>query len=339
MRLLKNLSESPGVPGREERIRDIVMSELKGKVDSLSVDAMGNVIAFKKGSAKRPQKIMFAAHMDEIGFYVSFIDSRGFVRLQNVGDFDTRNLFSRRVVVHTEKGPLSGVLHATGVPIHLSASQERQSYKELSSFFVDLGLSEKEVKKRVSLGDMVTIDAPFIEYGKYVSGKALDNRVQVYAGIRALQSVSKPKNDIFGVFTVQEEVGMRGAAPATYGIEPDVGIALDVTVASDIPGIDPQHYVTELGKGVAIKVLDGSAISDRSLVNHCVALAKQKRIPYQLELLPCRGTDAESIQRSRVGVKTVTLSVPTRYIHTSIESVHKSDIEATTRLLKALLSS
>jgi endoglucanase len=299
---------------------------------------MGNVIALKKGTAKHPQRIMFAAHMDEIGFYVSFIDSRGFIRLQNVGDFDTRNLFSRRVVVHTEKGPLQGVLHATGVPIHLSSSQEKQSYKELSSFFIDLGLPETEVKKRVSLGDMVTIDAPFIEYGNYVSGKAMDNRVQVYVGIRALQSVSKPKNDIYGVFTVQEEVGMRGAVPATYGVKPDIGIALDVTVASDIPGIDPQHYVTELGKGVAIKVLDGSAISDRGLVDRCVALAKQKRIPYQLELLPCRGTDAESIQRSRTGVKTITLSVPTRYIHTTTESIHKKDVAATEQLLKALLS-
>jgi putative aminopeptidase FrvX len=338
MKLLKKLSECPGVSGREEKIRDIVISELKGRVDSLSIDAMGNVIALKKGSAKRPKKIMFAAHMDEIGFYVSFIDPRGFLRLHSVGDFDTRNLFSRRVVVHTARGPLQGVLHATGVPIHLSASQEKQTYKELASFFIDLGLPEKEIKKRVSLGDMVTIDAPFIEYGSYVSGKAIDNRVQVYVGIRALQSLTNPRNDIYGVFTVQEEVGMRGAAPATYSVGPDIGIALDVTVASDIPGIEPQNYVTQLGKGVAIKVVDGSAISDRGLVDQCIALAQKKRIAYQLELLPCRGTDAEAIQRSRAGVKTITLSVPTRYIHTTIESVHKDDVVATERLLQVLLA-
>lgn len=337
MNLLKQLSEAPGVPGREEKIRDIVLTELKGKVDSLSVDVMGNVIALKKGSAPRPRKVLFAAHMDEIGFYVSFIDARGFIRLQDVGDFDTRNLFSRRVTVHTAKGALKGVLHATGAPIHLSSAQDRQGYKDLSSFFVDLGMSAREVKKRVSLGDMVTIEAPFTEYGNYVSGKAIDNRVQVYVGIRVLQTLKNPKNDIYGVFTVQEEVGMRGALPATYGVQPDVGIALDVTIASDIPGIQEEHYVTELGKGVAIKVIDGSAISDRGLVDQCIAIAKKKKIPYQLELLPCRGTDAESIQRSRSGVRTITLSIPTRYIHTSVESVHKKDLVAAENLLREFL--
>jgi len=147
-----------------------------------------------------------------------------------------------------------------------------------------------------------------------------------------------PQNDIFGVFTVQEEVGMRGAAPAAFAIEPDIGIALDVTVASDIPGIQEEHYVTRLGKGVAIKVMDESAISDRGLVDWCVATAKKNKIPYQLELLPCRGTDAESIQRTRQGVKTVVLSVPTRYVHTTVESVHKNDLKAAEDLLKALLS-
>lgn len=338
MELLKQLSEAPGVPGREEAIRDIVLAELKGKVDSLSVDAMGNVIAFKKGSARNSQRIMFAAHMDEIGFYVSCVDSKGFLRLHCVGSFDTRNLFSRRVIVHSAKGPLLGVLNATGVPIHLSSAQDRDGYKQISSFFVDLGMSAKEVKSKVVPGDMVTIDAQCIEYGNYICGKALDNRVQVYVGIRTLQALKNPKNDIFGVFTVQEEVGMRGAAPATFGVEPDIGIALDVTVASDIPGIQEEHYVTELGKGVAIKVLDESAISDRGLVDWCIATARKNKIPYQLELLPCRGTDAEAIQQSRRGVKTVTLSVPTRYIHTTVESVHKNDLKSAEALLKALLS-
>ncbi|MEY4670087.1 MAG: hypothetical protein RL518_2786 [Pseudomonadota bacterium] len=132
---------------------------------------------------------------------------------------------------------------------------------------------------------------------------------------------------------------MRGAGPATFGVEPDIGIALDVTIAPDLPGIEPQHYVTELRKGVAIKILDGSAISDRGLVDQCIATAKSRKIPYQLEILPCRGTDAESIQRSRTGVRTITLGVPTRYIHTAIETVSKGDIIATERLLSAVLMS
>jgi putative aminopeptidase FrvX len=338
MRLLKELSEAGGVSGREDAIRKIVMRELKGHVDSLTVDTMGNVIALRKGSSKERQRIMFAAHMDEIGFYASYVDDAGFVRLQEVGGFDTRNLFARRVVVHSKRGPLRGVLTASAKPIHMSTPEERRGYKEVSDFYVDLGLPGKEVKKRVEVGDMVTLDAPFVEFGSYASGKCLDNRVQVYVGIRALQALKKrPKDDIYGVFTVQEEVGLRGAFTSTYGIEPHIGIALDTTVAADIPGVPGEQRVTSLGKGVGIKVLDGNLISHRGLVDEFVALAKRNKITYQLEILPRGGTDAGAIQRSRTGVKTITLSIPTRYLHTVVETVHKDDVLATEALLKKFL--
>lgn len=338
MRLLKELSEAGGVSGREEAIRKIVLRELKGHIDSVTVDTMGNVIALRKGSSKERQRIMFAAHMDEIGFYASYVDDAGFVRLQEVGGFDTRNLFARRVVVHTKGGPLRGVLTASAKPIHISTPEERRGYKEVSDFYVDLGLPGKEVKRRVEVGDMVTLDAPFVEFGSYASGKCLDNRVQVYVGIRALQALKKrPKNDIYGVFTVQEEVGLRGAFTSTYGIEPDIGIALDTTIAADIPGVPGEQRVTTLGKGVGIKVLDGNLISHRGLVDEFVALAKKNKITHQLEILPRGGTDAGAIQRSRTGVKTITLSIPTRYIHTVVETVHKDDVTATEALLKKFL--
>jgi endoglucanase len=275
--------------------------------------------------------------MDEIGFYVSFVDDRGFLRLQEVGGFDTRNLFARRVIVHTAKGPLRGVLNAMGKPFHTSSPEERRQYKEVSEFFVDLGLPGKEVAKRVQIGDMVTLDAPFVEYGHYASGKCLDNRVQVYIGIRALQALKRCSNDVFGVFTVQEEVGLRGAFTSTYGVEPDIGICLDTTIASDVPGIAPEHRITSLGAGVGIKVLDGSVISHRGLVDTFVTLAKRAKIKYQLEILPRGGTDAGAMQRSRKGVKTVTLSVPTRYIHSVTETVHKDDVKATEALLVRFL--
>ena len=159
MKLLRELSEAAGVPGREENIRQIIQRELKGCVDEMSVDAMGNLITHKKGTAQKRQRIMFAAHMDEIGFYVSFVDDRGFLRLQEVGGFDTRNLFARRVIVHTAKGPLRGVLNATGKPIHTASPEERRQYKEVSEFFVDLGLPGKEVAKRVQIGDIFRIRA------------------------------------------------------------------------------------------------------------------------------------------------------------------------------------
>ena len=338
MQLLRELSEAAGVSGREDNIREIVMRELKGHVDSLTVDIMGNVIAFKRGSAKERQRVMFAAHMDEIGFYASYVDDLGFVRFQEFGGFDARNLFARLVIVHTKNGPLQGVLTATGKALHISTPEERRVYKEISDFYVDLGLPAKTVKKRVEIGDMVTLDAPFVEFGEYASGKCLDNRVQVYIGIRALQALKKrPKHDIYGVFTVQEEVGLRGAFTSTYGIEPHIGIALDTTVASDTPGVPGELRVTSLGKGVGIKVLDGSVICHRELVDRCVALSKKNRIKYQLEILPRGGTDAGAIQRSRSGVKTITLSVPTRHLHTVIETVHKDDVSATEALLKRLL--
>lgn len=339
MKLLRELSEAAGVPGREENIRQIVQRELKGRVDSISVDTMGNVIALKKGSARDRKRIMFAAHMDEIGFYVSFIDDRGFLRLQEVGGFDTRNLFARRVVVHTAKGPLRGVMNATGKPIHTATPEERRVYKEVSDFFVDLGLPGKEVTKQVQIGDMVTLDASFAEFGNYASGKCLDNRVQVYIGIRALQALKRPAHDVYGVFTVQEEVGLRGAFTSTYGVEPDIGVCLDTTIASDLPGTPPEQRVTSLGAGVGIKVLDGSVISHRGLVDQLVALAKRSKIKYQLEILPRGGTDAGAMQRSRKGVQTVTLSVPTRYIHSVTETVHKDDVKATEALLLKFLQS
>ncbi len=179
MKLLRELSEAAGVSGREENIRQIIQRELKGRVDSISVDTMGNLIALKKGSARDRKRIMFAAHMDEIGFYVSFIDDLGFLRLQEVGGFDTRNLFARRVLVHTSKGTLRGVLNPTGKPFHTSTPEERRAYKEVSEFFVDLGLPGKEVAKRVQIGDMVTLDAPFVEYGHYASGKCLEEGIML----------------------------------------------------------------------------------------------------------------------------------------------------------------
>lgn len=339
MELLKELSEAAGVPGCEGPVAEIITRELKGIVDSISTDAMGNVIAFKAGKAKQRQKIMFAAHMDEIGFYVSFIDERGFLRLQEVGGFDTRNLFARRVIVHAAKGPLRGVLNPTGRALHVASPEEKKAYKEVADFYVDLGLPGKQVSKLVQVGDMVTLDAPFVEYGEYASGKCLDNRVQVYIAIKVLQALKTVKHDIYGVFTVQEEVGLRGAFTSTYGISPDIGICLDTTIASDTPGVPAEQRVTVLGQGVGIKVLDGSVISDRKLVEDFVSLAKKGRIRYQMEVLPRGGTDAGAMQRSRAGVRTITLSVPTRYIHTVTETVHKADIAATEALLKRFLQS
>jgi putative aminopeptidase FrvX len=338
LELLKQLSEVAGIPGWEDRVRDVVHQELKGLVDDVRVDALGNVIAHKKGKGKR---VMLAAHMDEIGFYVKHVDDKGFLRVQNVGGFDTRNLFARQVTVHTSKGDVLGLMNPGSKPIHLSSPDERNKVPTLPEFFIDTGLSAEEVKKQVRVGDPVTLRQEAKELGKLFTGKAMDDRVAVFVLLETLKALKSKKlpHDLYAVFTTQEEVGLRGAVTSSYGVEPEIGIALDITLAADTPGGSLDQAVTELGKGVAIKVMDSYSISDRALVQTFVTLAEGKDIKHQMEVLPLGGTDAGAMQRSRAGVPSITLSIPCRYVHTVTETVHTDDVSATIKLLSAYLQS
>jgi putative aminopeptidase FrvX len=334
--LLKRLSETPGIPGWEDRVRALVEGELSGLVDDVRQDALGNLIAHRRGEGPR---VMVAAHLDEIGFYVKYIDDHGFLRLQPVGGFDARNLFARRVVVHGSSGDLPGLLNPSGRPVHLSTPEERKKVPELREFFVDLGLSPEEVRSRVRVGDPVTLWQEASEVGELFSGKAMDDRASVFVLLETLRALrgAPLAFDLYAVFTTQEEVGLRGALTSAFGVEPEIGVALDVTLAVDIPGGAPDEAVSQLGKGVGIKILDNSMISHRGLVRTFVELAERHSLPYQLEVLPLGGTDGGAIQRSRLGVPTITLSVPTRYIHTVTETVHRKDLEAEITLLQAYL--
>lgn len=338
MKLLKRLSEANGVPGREEQVRALIEAELDGIVDDLSVDAMGNLTAVKKG-AKGAPKAMVAAHMDEIGFYVRFIDDKGFVRLQQVGGFDPRNLFARQVTVHASLSgnKLIGVLNPGGKPIHISTPEERNKIPLLPEFFVDLGLDVDAVRAQVRIGDMVTLRQSFEDLGSVVTGKALDDRVGCWILIETLKRLKKPALETHAVFTVQEEVGLRGAFTGAFRVAPDVGIALDTTLAVDTPDSSEHQRVTRLGGGTALKVMDSSAISTRWLLDEFIALAEKIKVPYQLEVLPLGGTDAGAIQRIREGVPSITISTPSRYVHTVTEMVAKSDLEAGVTLLAAFL--
>jgi putative aminopeptidase FrvX len=335
MELLKKLCEAHGVPGREEVVRELVMSELRGICDEIRTDALGNVIALKKGSGRGP-KVMLAAHMDEIGFLVSHIDEKsGFLRIDPVGGFDPRVLMAQRVVVHTESGDLIGIIGSK--PPHILTEEERKKPLELKDLFIDLGLPADEVKKRVSIGDFITLQQDFTEVGNLVSCKALDDRVGVYVMIEAVKKAKKHVCDIYAVATTQEEVGVRGARVSSFNIAPDVGVALDVTVASDVPGVGEHEHVTKLGAGVAIKIKDSLSISNPKLVRTMRQIAEQKKIKYQLEILPRGGTDAGAIQMTREGVAAITLSIPTRYLHSVVEAAHKDDIQAAIDLLAAFL--
>ncbi|MFH1609909.1 MAG: M42 family metallopeptidase [Candidatus Bipolaricaulota bacterium] len=333
MKLLQKLSEAAGIPGREEEVRAITREALKGHVDTMEVDRLGNIIAHKKG--KGP-KVAVAAHMDEIGFLVSHVDEEtGFLRIEPVGGFDPRTLIASRVTVHGTGGPLTGLIGIK--PIHILTDDEKKKEIRIQDLFVDVGLPGKKATKRVKVGDPVTLTQTFAQIGDLVSGKALDDRLGLYVGIEAVRRLKKHQADIYLVGTVQEEVGLRGARTSAFAIQPEIGVALDVTLACDMPGVQAHEQVTKLGKGVAIKLKDSASISHPGLVRFLVDLAEEKKIPYQMEILPRGGTDAGAMQLAREGAAVVTLSVPTRYVHTVVEAAHTDDIEAAIKLLAAFL--
>ena len=338
LKLLKSLSEAPGVPGREERVRAIIAKEIKPLVDDVSVDNMGTLIARKKAKTKNAPRVLLACHVDEIGFYVRHIEDSGFVRVHNVGGFDTRNLFARRVIIQSSGGKdLVGLLNPGGRPIHIAKEDEKKKIPEISDFFVDLCLPAEQVKKLVRIGDPVTLHHSFDEIGDCVSGKCLDNRVAGFIAIEAIRKLRKSRYEIVFAATVQEEVGCRGAGPAAFAVEPDIAIAIDTTLCVDTPGVPADERVTRQGDGVALTVLDSMSISDRGLIDDFESVARRHKIPCQLSVLPRGGTDAAPMQRARSGYRAMTLSIPTRYIHTVTETIHKKDLQSAIDLLAAWL--
>jgi endoglucanase len=332
-KLLRRLTEAHGVPGQEDAIRAIVREELAGLCE-FSVDLMGNLICLKRGSGTKAKKLMLAAHMDEIGFMVKFIDESGFLRIQPLGGWDPRQMASQRVYVHGKGGMLNGVLMASQKPKHLLTPEEMNKPVTTDSYFVDLGLPGDEAKKLVQPGDMVTMNRTYQRMGKLATCKCMDDRVAAYVMIEAMKAAKKHDVDVYGVATVQEEIGLRGAAASGWAIQPDICVAIDITLANDIPGIPEQDHVTRLGQGTAIKIMDSSLICHPKMVAHFRALAEKHKIAHQMEVLPFGGTDAGGVQRLHGGIPSFTLSIPTRYVHTVNETVHEDDVDASVELLR-----
>jgi len=336
MDLLKELCETPGIPGFEERLRAIVRRELEPVADDVRVDTLGNLLAVKQHSGA--PKLMIAAHMDEIGFVVRHIDEkRGWLRLVGLGGHDPRNMVAQRVTVFTPAGDLPGILYPGIKPPHLQTDEDRKKQPTVNDFFIDLGLPVEEVQARVPIGAPVTLQREFQEIGEAVSCKALDDRVALYVMIRAMQQAQSFGFETYAVATVQEEVGLRGALTSAFDIHPDVGIAIDITIAADIPGVPKHERVTQLGAGTAIKILDSSFIAHPKLVAHLQNLADRRDIRWQPEILPRGGTDAGAMQRIRGGVPAGTISIPTRYVHSSVEMASQADIEASIALMTAFI--
>jgi len=333
--LLRQICKIPGAPGFEQRIREFVIEQARPLVDELKTDAMGNVLAIKKG--KGDKRVMVAAHMDEIGFIVTHIDEDGFLRFHTLGGFDPKTLTSQRVIVHG-KEDLLGVMGCK--PIHLMKPEERNKQLPINEYYVDLGMPREEVLKVVSVGDPITRERGLIEMGHCVNSKSLDNRVSVFILLETLREL-KDKNvpyDIYGVFTVQEEVGLRGAISSAHHIDPDFGFGLDVTIAFDVPGAQSHEKVTKLGDGAAIKVMDGTSISDYRMVQYMKDVAERHSIPWQPEVLPAGGTDTAGVQRSgKKGAIAGAISIPLRNMHQTIEMVHKQDVRHCIDLLGCCL--
>jgi putative aminopeptidase FrvX len=332
--LLAQICETPGTSGYEQRIRNLVLEQVRPLVDEVEVDNMGNVITLKK-AANNPsgKKVMIAAHMDEIGFIVTHIDEQGFLRFHTLGGFDPKTLTAQRVLVHGHQD-LIGVMGSK--PIHVMSAEERNKPAKTEEFFIDLGLPKEEVEKLVFVGAPVTRERSLIEMGECVNCKSIDNRVSVFILIETLKQLKDFPYDVYGVFTVQEEVGLRGANVAAHRLNPDFGFGLDTTIAYDVPGARAHEKITELGKGTAIKIMDSSAIADYRMVAYLKKVATEQQIAWQPEILTAGGTDTASVQRmGKHGSIAGAISIPTRHIHQVIEMAHKKDILASIALLKA----
>ncbi|MFM7628846.1 MAG: M42 family metallopeptidase [Algoriphagus sp.] len=334
--LLKQICEMPGAPGFEKRIRDLVVQVVTPFADEVRIDNLGNVIILKKG-ARNPdgKRVMLAAHLDEIGFIVSHIDEQGFLRFNTLGGFDPKTLTAQRVIIHGKKD-LIGVMGSK--PIHVMTPEEKTKLPKTTDFFIDLGMPKEEVEKYITIGDPVTRDRELIEMGDCVNCKSIDNRVAVFIVIEALKQLKNPAYDVYAAFTVQEEVGIRGANVAAHQINPDFGIALDTTIAFDVPGAAPHEKVTELGKGTAIKIMDAMTICDYRMVAFMKEVANKEAISWQPELLTAGGTDTAGVQRmGKQGAIAGAISIPTRHLHQVIEMAHKKDISDSISLLVACL--
>ena len=322
---LKALCRLSGVSGAESPVAAFIQKEIAPYVDEVSTDALGNLIALKKGSAEHPTKVMFSAHMDEIGFIVNYIDEKGFIRFAPIGGINLRAALYGHVVF--ENG-VKGIL----VP-----EADKAADAKFATCYVDIGAyNQKDAEKRVSIGDTFHLvgDITAIS-GRVWAGRPLDDR----AGCAILLEVAKTlpanvENDIYFVFSSQEEVGCRGAKTAAFNIMPDFGFALDVTATGDVPGAHPM--AVSQGKGAAIKVKDSSLFCNPALVAAMHKLAKEQKITHQTEVLTAGGTDASAIQLAGSGAYAGGISIPSRYIHSGVETVDRRDVEACVKLSRAL---
>ncbi len=326
--LLKNLCMTSGISGRENSIREKIISLSSPLCDGYSTDNLGNLIAVKHGTSENPKKIMLCAHMDEIGFLVTFIEKTGYLRIAPVGG------------INFHAAAFSAVISGSGVPgVIVPESGVKPEDYSADKFYIDIGAKDKkEAEKKVKIGDFFVVKPELIKLcGKKVAGRPLDDRAGCAILIEIMKSLSEKQtcNEVYYVFSVQEEVGCRGAKPASFGIAPDYALVFDVTATGDLPGAKPMEC--RVGDGAAIKIKDSSVICNTEVVETLRELAEKKQIKHQTEILTYGGTDTSSIQMSGAGVKVGALSVPARYIHSGTELIDLSDATACAALAEEFI--
>ena len=339
MKLMEKLSITPGISGFEGKIVDIIKKELKAHVDEIQDDLMGNVIAIKKGE-KKGKTVMLASHMDEIGLMVRYIDKKGFIRFSKIGGINDQMLLNQTVTIHGKNGDITGVIGSK--PPHIMKASERKKIIEYDTMFIDIGVfSKKEAEELLSIGDPISFKSFYEDFpNDLIMGKALDNRIGCYIMIETLKRVDS-KATVFGVGTVQEEVGLKGAKTSSFKIDPDMAFALDVTISGDHPGIKPDEAPVDIGKGPAIILADASGrgiLTPEKIKNILVSSAEDENIPYQLEVSEGGTTDASAIHLTKEGIPTGVVSVPTRYIHTTVSIASMKDVENTINLLVKVIN-
>ncbi|MDG6244914.1 MAG: M42 family metallopeptidase [Methanolobus sp.] len=340
--LITKLSNAHGISGSEGNIRTIMEEELKPYVDEMRVDRMGNLIAVRKGEGP---SIMLAAHMDEIGLMVKYIDDNGFLRFVKIGGWYDPTLHSQRVIVHTNNGPIPGVIGSK--PPHVMKDEEKKQPPKADDMFIDVGAKDKEdaTKMGIMIGTPVSMDCEVKKLANgRITGKAFDNRAGCAILIDAMKQLKEMdiKATVYAVGTVQEEVGLKGARTSAFGLNPDLAIAIDTTIPGDHPGMDKKDSVLDIGKGGAITIVDAAGrgiISSPQVIKWLVETAEKNDIAYQTDVGDGGTTDATAIHLTREGIPSTVLSVATRYIHSPVEVLDLADLKSCSDLItKAVLS-
>lgn len=336
--LIKRLSDAHGISGYEDEIREIIRAELEDYVDEIRVDKLGNIICIKNGNEFTE---MVAAHMDEIGFMVKYIEENGFLRITPIGGWFSQTAVNQRVVLHGRKGKVLGVLGCK--PPHFMRDDERKKVIEIRDMFIDVGASSRdEVREMgIDIGTPVTVDRRAERIGDMVTGKALDDRAGVAVMIEAMKR-TESRATVYAVGTVQEEVGLKGARISAYAITPDVALALDVAPSTDYPGAESVKIDVKLDRGPVITVADASGrglIAPKRVLDWLVETAESRKIEYQLEVGEGGTTDATAIHLTKSGIPTGVISVPARYIHTPVEVISLKDLDLSAELVARSLES